>query len=208
MAQGKKFSDIMKLDLKSTLIVNSTWAGLQAEDFELELTRLLEELNKAETDADKNEIRIALAYVVLDFDRPNLIKLFHGNNDGKSYRGILDVLLANHLAESGKTTEALKAIEAIRVPLLAADSYVKLAKFFVDNDNLDEARKYLDLAKPILVNFVALENKPAGSWWVLNDYVQASASTGQHVDALALVKQLSNPAKVAEFEVRIVQAMK
>jgi len=208
MGQGKKFSDIIKLDLESTLIIDTTWAALQADDFESELKKLLDVLKKDKSKVDKDEVRLSMASVVLSFDHVDLIKHFRHSNEESSYNALLDLQVAHHFANSGKTDPTLKAIEKVKHPILAAECYVKLSRFHLDEKNLEEAQKHLIAGKPLMREFFKKETQPDYFWGVFQDYVSACASAKLHRDALALVRQLKEPKKVPELMVQIVISMK
>ena len=205
MGQGKKFSDIMKLDLESTLVIDTTWAALQADDFEAEVEKLLARLVETEVKVDKNPIRLAMATVVLGFDKVDLIKHFRNSNDQKSYVAVLDLIVAHHLAESGKTEEAIEAIKKIELPILAAEGFVKLSQFHLGK-NLDVGKEHLLRAKPHLIDYLKKESQPDHFWRVFEDYLTASVLAGQRVDALALVKQVQNTAKAPDLMLHIIAA--
>ena len=208
MGQGKKFSDISRLDLESTLIVDTTWAAIQAEDFEAELKTLLARADKADPKVDKKyRILLEMARVTLSFDHVDLMKHFRSAADDKTYRLVLDWYEAYHLADTGNAL-AIKAIEKIEDSSIKMHAWVKLADFYIKAKQPEVGIEYLDRAALVLRKYREEDETGKSAISMLSDLISAKSAVGQHVEALALVKQCPNTVKIPELLIEVVKSMK
>ena len=205
MSQAKKLADIAKLDLETTLVIDTTLAALQSENFEAELKKILARLDgEPIKEIEKLVIQVGIAGVVVNFRHSELLK--HLKSDQKEYGYALDAISGEYIVHHGdaKEVDSLKS-HWNQMPLL--DGLTRLSRTCSKEKRLKEAEEHLERAVKIAQD--SLE-QDLGSDLFLRPFrklISAQSSAGQHRDALALVKQYPDPMKIPELMVEVVAAI-
>ena len=203
--QGKKFSDIMKLDLETTMVVETTLASLQSEDLESDLMQLAVRVSASEERVNKDIVRLAMAKVLLDFDRDDLVR--HLASVDENYQTALEVLTCHHIVESGNAAE-LKQLETHHNPSVLLMGLIRMANTQIEKKQTAEAESYLDQASQIVQSYLDKDSVPDYFYRVFSEFVATEASVGQQVEALSMIRRYPDPAMVPELMVRVVTSMK
>jgi len=205
MSQAKKLADIAKLDLETTLVIDTTLAALQSKNFEADLKKILARLDSEPIkEIEKLVIQVGIAGVVVNFRHSELLK--HLKSDQKEYGYALDAISGEYIVHYGdaKEVDSLKS-HWNQMPLL--DGLSRLSRTCSKEKRLNEAQEHLERAVKIAQD--SLE-KDLDSDLFLRPFtklISTQSSAGQHRDALALVRQYPDSTKIPELMVEVVAAI-
>ena len=206
MKEAKMLSDVMKLDLETTLVVDTTWAALQADDFETKLKELLLRLDdQASAQLEKEIVRIGIAGRVLDFGHHDLLKHFKGGS--KEYRLALDAIKSHHVVNFGDAA-AVETLKTHKNPLLLVKGFSRLAPQCTKSNESEAIVKYLDRAERIVKTYLEKESRPSYFIDIFSEFIAAKSSTGQYKEALGLARQYPDSDRIPELFVRVVASMR
>ena len=203
--QGKRFSDLMRLDLETTMVVDTTLASLQSEDLESDLKKLIHRVAESKENADQDVARLAMAGVLLSFDRDELIPHLKGGD--KNYQTDLEMLTIGHIVNSGDAGE-LKQLDTHRNPMEFVMGLTRIANTRIAEKKIGEAKSYLDQAEQILQSYLKNDSRPINFLHAFSDFSAAESSVGQHARALAMVRQYPDSAMVPQLMVRVAASMR
>ena len=202
--QSKTFSDILKPDLETKMVVDLTQAALQSKDLELDLELLVDRVSESEEDIDKNDVLLAMANVLLNFDQGELIPQLEITDEDT--QSLLEIYKFFHVVDSGDPAKFGK-LKPPNMTVLAI-GLIRMADTCVEKKDFAQAKSYLEGAASTIQLHLEEDSRPDFVEDIFTDFVASKSSIGQHNEALAMVRKYPDSAKVPELMVQVVAAMK
>lgn len=188
---NKKFAQILQADSHTMAMVEVASAIALGSNVEEEISRIIGEIKNSETLETRKDIYASISQLLVRADLLDFVNQLVDECVDEEFSPVVAVFVAEFYAKNGNVTATENALaKTVDFPL-KSNVYVHLATALADQDEIDQARKYVELAHQQLYKDAKLADEQSIAR-TLRSLAIVMSKTGQYEKANSLLKSISN----------------